>query len=191
MKKIYIFDDIVSFEKQEQIKNTLYGANFPWYYINDVAKIDNNKQKRPALTHLYLVDKKINSDYYRDIEVIFNNVSKKLKKKFEPVKVRSFMQFPLNKTFTKKQNLDTPHIDLNYPHTVFLYYVCDNEAETVIYDYKSKDWEDVPNIKDINIVKKIKPKQGRVVVFDGYTWHSSTQPSKNIRTIINFDVCTI
>jgi hypothetical protein len=26
------------------------------------------------------------------------------------------------------------------------------------------------------------------VVFDGMTWHSSTQPTKGTRTIINFDM---
>ena len=47
---------------------------------------------------------------------------------------------------------------------------------------------DVPNYEDIKMIKKITPKQGRVVVFDGMTRHSSTQTTKGPRCIINFDL---
>ena len=48
--------------------------------------------------------------------------------------------------------------------------------------------KDIPNYEDVKIMKKIRPKQGRVLVFDGMTWHSSTQPTKGPRCIINFDM---
>ena len=38
------------------------------------------------------------------------------------------------------------------------------------------------------IKKKITPKQGRVVVFDGRFYHTAEQPTDNKRCIINFDV---
>jgi len=191
MKDIKVFDDIISFEKQEEIKNLLYGDSFPWYFIKDVSNIRNKHQQRPAVTHLYVNEKQVNSDFYREIKVISDMVCEKLKIEVEPIKVRSFMQFPLNKNFIGKQSLDTPHLDLPEKHIVFLYYVNDCDGETVIYDYKSKNAFELPYFEDVKIVKKIKPKQGRVVVFDGTTWHSSTQPTKGMRTIINFDVCTI
>ena len=96
----------------------------------------------------------------------------------------------MKKKFYKnsKHKEDTPHIDLHHPHTVFLYYINDADGDTVLYNYKSKNIKDIPNYEDIKIIKKVKPKQGRVLVFDGMTWHSSTQPTKGPRCIINFDM---
>jgi len=192
VKNIQIFDNIISLEKQEEIKNLLYGNNFPWYYINDVTLSNKNPyQQRPALNHLYVDDERINSDKFSKIKIIFDEGSKRLNKKFKPIKVRSFMQFPLNKNIIGENYKDTPHLDMEKPHTVFLYYVNDSDGETIIYDYNSKNINDVPLFENIKIIKKVKPKQGRLIVFDGFTWHSSSQPRNNVRTVINFDLCSI
>jgi hypothetical protein len=66
--------------------------------------------------------------------------------------------------------------------------VTDSDGETVIYNYKSKDKNDIPFFEDIKELKRIKPKQGRVVVFDGLYWHTAEQPTKDIRCIINFNI---
>ena len=111
------------------------------------------------------------------------------KKKLKPVQVRSFLQLSLNEKLLGKEKVDTPHIDLDIPHTVYLYYVNDCDGDTVLYNYKSENGkEDIPYFEDVKIKKRITPKQCRVVVFDGMTWHSSTQPTKGTRTIINFDM---
>jgi len=76
------------------------------------------------------------------------------------------------------------------PHLVYLYYVNDCDGDTVIYDYISNGTHtlDIPFYEDIKIKKKITPKQGMVVIFDGMTWHTSTQPTRGNRCIINFDM---
>ena len=71
---------------------------------------------------------------------------------------------------------------------MYLYYVNDCDGDTVLYNYKSKDKKDIPIFEDIKELKRITPKQGRVVVFDGMTWHTAEQPTKGTRTIINFDM---
>ena len=52
----------------------------------------------------------------------------------------------------------------------------------------SKNIKDAPFYEDIKIAHRVTPKQGRVVVFDGMTWHSSTQPTEGPRCIVNFDM---
>tara|TARA_Y100001973_G_C5082854_1_gene273372 strand:+ start:223 stop:807 length:585 start_codon:yes stop_codon:yes gene_type:complete len=193
---VKVFDNIITKSEQENLKNVLYGPEFCWYYISDVTTPQNKKQQRPALTHIYMKDGTVNSEYYDIIKKISDNVNKKIKKNLKPTLVRSFLQFPLNQNYTGT-DIDTPHIDLHIPHTVYLYYVNDCDGDTVLYNYKSKKLTeqdvvkkvtDIPFYEDIKIKKKITPKQGRVVVFDGMTWHSSTQPTKGPRTIINFDM---
>ena len=36
--------------------------------------------------------------------------------------------------------------------------------------------------------KKVTPKQGRVVLFDGAYYHTAQQPNNNIRCIVNYDL---
>jgi hypothetical protein len=92
---------------------------------------------------------------------------------------RSFLQFPLN---LENYDVDTPHIDLStIDHFVMLYYVCDSDGDTIIYN--EKDISDQYTIKE-----KVTPKQGRVVLFDGSLYHTAEQPLNNNRCIVNYDL---
>jgi len=72
----------------------------------------------------------------------------------------------------------SPHVDLPFPHTVVLYYVNDADGDTVIFD------------KDKNIVKRISPKRGRILMFDGTMYHGGGIPKDGPRCAINFDIIT-
>lgn len=181
---IKIFDNIISKKEQEYIKNNLLdNSEFNWIYVNDVSLKDNQHQRRPGFKHIFR--------NYNLIEPILVKTRSKLKMtpyaKDEVLEARSFLQLPLNKDFIGK-GVDTPHLDRTIPHLVFLYYVCDSDGDTIIYNYKSKDAQDVPYFEDIKELKRITPKQGRVVVFDGLHWHTAEQPTKDVRCIININI---
>ena len=188
---IKILDNIIPKKKQEEIKNFLLGGNFPWYFVADITHKNNKTQKRPGHSHVFYEYGKSNSQLSNEVDFISDKVNKKIKKKLKMEQVRSFLQLPLNEKLLyegSKHKEDTPHIDIHEPHTVFLYYVNDSDGDTVLYNYKSKSKEDVPIYEDIKIIHRVTPKQGRVLVFDGMTWHASTQPTKGPRCIINFDM---
>ena len=179
-----VFDNIISKKDQKFIKNNLLdNENFPWSYVSDVSKKDNTHQRRPGFKHIF--------KNYNLIEPILVNTRAKLNKvlyaKDEILEARSFLQLPLDKNFIGK-GVDTPHLDRTEPHLVVLYYVNDSDGDTIIYDYKSKDENDIPYFEDIKELKRIKPKQGRVVVFDGLYWHTAEQPKNDIRCIININL---
>ena len=175
MSEIKIFDNIISIEQQNNIINTFLSNDFPWFYLSDITNPFKKNQKRHALSHGFIKNGKLNSNYFGYVEPIIKNVIEKLKCEKAVLKEAiSFLQFPLN---IETDKLDTPHIDIKDSHVVFLYYVTDNEAHTIIYlDDKFKKY------------KKIQPKQGRLVVFPGSLWHTAEQPTKNIRCIINCNV---
>ena len=54
---------------------------------------------------------------------------------------------------------------------------------------KQKKEGDMPFFEDVKELKRITPKQGRVVIFDGMYWHTE-QPKKDVRCIINFNIST-
>jgi|TARA_R110001592_G_scaffold240648_1_gene500734 hypothetical protein len=188
---IKIFDNIIPKKQQEELKYLLYGNRFPWYFVSDITHIENQNQARPGHCHVYMELGEVNSDYINEVKKISDNVNKKIKKKLKMHQVRSFLQLPLNEKLLYKDNKhreDTPHIDIKIPHTVFLYYVNDCDGDTLIYNYVSKNIEDAPFYENIKVAHRVTPKQGRVVVFDGMTWHSSTQPTQGPRCIVNFDM---
>jgi len=93
----------------------------------------------------------------------------------------------------QKNKIDKVHIDRKTPHIVMLYYVTDSDGETILYNKTTNDLKndvyDLDEIEDLKITHKIKPQKGRVVFFDGNTYHSSSTPSNGFRIIINLDLC--
>ena len=190
--KILIFDDIIDLEYQERIKNILTGERtfegyfFPWYFTQDVTRQkDKNSQKRSAFFHGYVVSDDddtmgtIDSPFhYLFVSLIENACNKIDRKNVSVIKGRSFLQLPIN---FKGEREDTPHVDIVDDHFVMLYYVCDSDGDTIIYNEQEKS-------DSYTVQKKITPKQGRVVLFDGSYYHTAEQPLNNIRCVVNYDL---
>ena len=198
---IYVFDDIIEKPYQELIKETLLGGDkppsvgepdqdFAWYYTSDVT--DNSHegpfQGRFGFSHLYVTTEEgIVSNFHNLFSGLIKNSCKKLKiKKVDILQGRSFLSTPTN---IPKEDVDTPHYDLDALHFVMLYYVNDSDGDTIIYNEKSKFNDDYPDDKmNFTIKKKVSPKQGRVVLFDGRHWHAAEQPNHKLRCIVNYNL---
>ena len=186
--KVFVFDDIVNLETQNHIKDLMLNKAM-WSYVSDVTNPQLNDQQRPGFAHYFVKDEIITSDLHNEVLPILQNSLKKLDVHGDRryLQGRSFLQIPLN--IDNREKLDVPHVDLaNFKHLVILYYVTDADGETVIYDNQFKEDEKIPNFEDLKEKKRVMPKQGRVVCFDGYYWHTSQQPSKGTRCIINYNV---
>ena len=188
--KILIFDDIIDLEYQERIKNILLGDEifegyyFPWYFTQDVTKQkDKDSQKRSAFFHGYVRDSDtigiIDSVFHYLIVPLLENACNRIgKQSVNVIQGRSFLQLPIN---YKGEREDSPHIDTSDDHFVMLYYVCDSDGDTIIYNEQEKS-------DRYTVQKKITPKQGRVVLFDGSYYHTAEQPLNNIRCVVNYDL---
>ena len=180
LDKIYVFDDIIDLDYQNKIKKKLLGEEkFPWYYIEDVSSSDSGNQKRGGFTHGYVNEDGIESDYhYLFLDLIKKSCSKIELKEVNAILGRSFLQLPSN---IKKQDVDTPHTDIPVDHFVMLYYVCDSDGDTIIYNEKVES-------KEYTVKKSVTPKQGRVVLFDGGLYHTAEQPTKDTRCVVNYNL---
>ena len=189
MKKIVVIDNIIDKEYQENLKELFFNNNkFSWFYMNDISIKDNKHQRRPGFKHIFVKFEKQISNIWPLIKPLSEKISKKIKlKKSTVIEARTFLQLPLNKEYIG-EGVDTPHLDRTEAHLVFLYYINDSDGDTIIYNYKSKSPTDIPYFEDIKELKRIKPKQGRVVIFDGLYWHTAEQPTKDVRCIINFNI---
>ena len=188
LDKIYVFDDIIEKDYQNKIKSILIGQvryndeDFPWYYIDDVtASGDYETQKRGAFVHDYVhYEYGIESDFhYLFLDLIKASCSKLKIKEVDALQGRSFLQLPTN---IKREDVDSPHIDMQFKHFVMLYYVCDSDGDTIIYNEK------MISEKGFTVQKKVTPKQGRVVLFNGSLYHTAQQPNHGIRCVVNYDL---
>ena len=198
---IYVFDDIIEKPYQELIKETLIGGDapptidkveedFPWYYTSDItdATHEGPFQGRFWFSHQYVnAEEGIISDFHNLFLGLIKNSCKKINvKKVDVLQGRSFLSTPTN---IPKDDVDTPHVDMIAPHFVMLYYVRDSDGDTIIYNEKTKFDGCHPNFKmNYTIKKKVSPKQGRVVLFDGRHFHTAEQPNHNLRCIVNYDL---
>ena len=191
--EIYVFDDFIDIEYQEDIKKILLGEFeyegelFPWSYIEDVtASGDHDSQHRPALAHQYVeyidgnpVGKKLTIFHNLFLDMLKKVCRKMVIKNINVLQGRSFLQLPLN---LKDRTVDTPHIDIyDKRHIVALYYVCDSDGDTIIYNERKES-------ESYTIKQRVTPKQGRIVLFDGSLYHTAEQPLNNHRCIVNYNL---
>ena len=195
-EKIYVFDDIIDLDLQEEIKNVLvsdyvyYNQPFPWYYVDDITVSfnDPNSQRRSGFTHEYVeyegkeksTGKQLSRFHNLFLPILKNACLKMEIKDVNVLQGRSFLQLPLN---LKNRDVDTPHRDIYDRDNFFvvLYYVCDSDGDTIIYN-ETKESD------QYTIKQRVTPKQGRVVIFDGLLMHTAEQPLNNTRCIVNYNL---
>ena len=195
--EIVVIDDIIDTKYQEGIKNILLGDGvwngkvFPWFYTEDVTGADEpDSQHRAALGHEYVFfddddTGRVISDFHSMFIPMLKDVMYRIGLKTEETDIlqgRSFLQLPRN---IQREDVDTPHIDIiRKKHLVALYYVCDSDGDTVIYNEKDECLDGNYTIK-----QKVTPKQGRIVLFDGGLFHAAEQPiNSNTRCIVNYNL---
>ena len=193
---IKIIDNFISKQFQEEIKNTLLGHSFPWYFTEDITfgkslvESENLGQPHPAHAHLFCRNKTPTSKYFDMVLPLAHFGASAANFKFnEVVQCRSFLQYPLNSDFLEK-HVDKLHIDLPYDHLVVLYDVIDSDGDTLIVDKtREGNIEEYHHcVEDYTVIQRVTPKQGRAVIFNGKYYHTAAQPSNNMRCIINFDI---
>ena len=182
-----IIDDFIPKTYQEQIKKTLLGPGFPWYYTPDVTFGSLANTHAPALAHLYRDRKETVSSFYNMVAPLAFTGSDIAGFAYKDVvQCRSFLQFPLK----NQTHVDNLHIDLTYDHLVVLYYVVDSDGDTIVVNKKRQGSVEEFDCRadDYEVIQRITPKQGRAVIFNGKYYHTAEQPREHVRCIINFNV---
>jgi len=171
-----IFDNIIDKSSLDKIENLFLSQDFPWFFIK---KSSGKSEKIKGFfdtvqfEHHFIRDSEVKSPLIHNVMSLLNwdNIVKETN--ISPFIIRMKSNLLLNTQKTP----NTPHIDYNFSHTVLLYYVNDSSGPTIFYDNNFK------------ILKEVSPKKGRMIIFDGSIYHSSTPPSTNdCRCVINFNL---
>jgi hypothetical protein len=190
---IYVIDDVIPFSYQEELRKAMLDDRFPWFYKNDVTNPNTSYgNNAPALVHQFVIDGTINSPFWNAVSCIPHMAAREAGVSFKDViRARGFMQFSLNLE-NLKSKVDPLHLDSDRAHYAIVYYLVDSDGDTLITSKKydsTRGMETGLLVDDHEVIKRVTPKQGRAVLFDGSYYHTAEQPqSSSLRCIINFNV---
>ena len=196
-----ILDDFIEKNLQNKIEDAIFDCN--WKFVMDNT-YDYN------VNSMGIKYRKILNPFEWDISpsIITNVLSnQKFFNLFYPVveKTCNYIDFNVDEIsrciagiegvqlIRKKNKICNIHINQKHPHLILLYYVNDVDGETILFDKTISDIEDdnetyLDEKYEFNIMDKIMPKRGRILLFDGRTYHSASSPTTGIRCIITLDL---
>lgn len=189
LKETIVIDDIVPKDLQDKFEQYILGANH-WKLAKDMSYA-NDPIDYPSYGFNAMFkhpEHGVVSNIYEAVSVpIINAFIEKTNLKLKEIYYnRAFLQVPLPPPFFKGFN--GVHIDIPQEHYACVYYVTDSDGDTIVYEETADDVE--PGSEDVKLTehKRVNPKKGRLVAFDGKRYHCSSQPRGSLRCIINFDL---
>ena len=191
LKPTLVIDDIVDASFADFIEKTIFAA--PWQFMYDVTGREGNPYPSMGFVNVMkMYGNGVVSPLYEIIAVpIINAIIEKTDLKISDVSLaRSYLQTPLHPKFVKKHN--GVHIDWHEPHLVVVYYVNDADGLSFVFEenylQKQKYPEQLEDIVYTHTHKTVTAKKGRVLIFDGYRYHASSQPQNGPRCILDFNL---
>ena len=180
-----IINNFLDYEYQDHLeKILLIRENFPWYLhhssnygpenYDDYVEFNSGlplEKEHPQFVHLFYNDEKQNSDFFPTIGKFFkSNIHFEIERFFR-IKANLNIQIPNQlKDIHGPLHRDSPH---DYLESI-LYYVNDSDGETLFFD------------NDRNLIKKVKPKKGRAIIFDSNIIHAASSPINcRFKVVIN------
>lgn len=189
-----IIDDIIPKNYQDIIENKILSTeeSINWFLVPDLDvrlnSENHNDTKNVGFSHVMVNNSNpvslLNDLFLPLVGIACEQIEIS---KYQIVQSRLFLQAP---TGEKDKKNDKLHVDLPFQHMVLLYYINDSDGDTVFSDLNSKDItrQTLDSDTEYNIIKRVTPKKGRGVFFNGRIFHASSKPSKNVRCVANFNL---
>lgn len=196
-----ILDDLIEEELQNKIQDAMFDCNWQIVMDNTYAydpKSFGEKYKRflnpfkydisPSIITNLISNKEIFKIFFPVIEKTCNHIN------FNLEEINRCIAGIQGVQVIRKQNkVCNIHINQEEPHLVLLYYVNDADGETILFhetldDVQYEEGTYPDDNHEFNVASKITPKKGRILLFDGRTYHSASSPTTGIRCIITLDL---
>ena len=185
-----IFDKVIPDGYADQIEADLCRVQFPWHYIDDVT----NKAygSNSGFVHMAIDFGAEPSEWYPFIKPIIYSIEEVMGHRIEQLlRIRVGL---LTKTAEVNYEFNTPHVDFLLPHMTACYYVNDSDGDTVVFN-EHLEHAGIENLTeqavldyvaktDFTIETRSTPKKGRLCVFDGLQFHSSSKPKQHDRRMV-------
>jgi len=194
--KMIIVENSFSPSTFKYLEDKIMDRYLPWYY-GKTAYENGEKYDKYNYSFMHAVhDGKPTSDL---CSPLFTAILTALDA--QNIEVETLIRIRLGMITSKeKYHIDTPHVDWPFPHKTGLIYVNDSDGDTLFYNEMFKDiggdltenqsqiyYNTVLN-KNVTVKETVTPKANKMVIFDGWQYHSSTNPvDTDRRVVINFN----
>lgn len=209
------FEDIVEIEDfippryQQHLKETVLDSKFPWYFNRDITSplwfwrenhlndstLEVEDSSFTGFMHILWGRDGKESDFYDIFVPLLYSMEEKINMTIKDLIQLRLGLFTLNKN---RQPYHVPHVDYQNDGLKYtaIYYLNDSDGDTFFFN----EFLD-PNIKRFingydpslfTVAKSIKPKQGKLVLFDGRRYHASSYPeSTPERMVLNINFAPV
>lgn len=200
---VLIYDDIISLEKQALL-NKYFDENYDKFiYHSKSISLGEDIKPNSCLFPGWSVninDKfKIDDIFFEIIKEIEKNAINKTNLQFIKnyrYKLNCFE--PLSEIPPLSELYQNIHRDLDIEHLVILYYVNDSDGDTLLFKNKLgytigantvvENQIKENNFSNLELIQKVTPKKGSVVIFDGNLLHCAGWPTIGKRFNVNYNV---
>jgi len=208
-----IIDDLIPKKDQDYIENYMFESRQELsFHITPYSSGDTMGKSEQVEEQMQLVSTLINllagkNTYSKVIGIsglykVYENLFNKLGIDLLPNHIlRSKINLQFKSITGNKNKFNNPHIDYTstreedlFPFHSLIYYINDNDGYTYLFDKKAYIAEDVDKVnidKDLKVVKKIRSKKGRCVIFQGNIIHAGSNPLKSECRLVHNSVISL
>tara|TARA_A100001035_G_C27531318_1_gene385365 strand:+ start:48 stop:626 length:579 start_codon:yes stop_codon:yes gene_type:complete len=185
--QIKIFDDFLTKSYHEEILKLMSSFNFPWYWQDNITLKEGSKNlNKYGFSHIFWTQE---AGQRNSIETLF--LKSALLQMLDVTECNSIVRSRADMTtYVGKEFIHDPHIDFDFPHIASIYYVNDSDGDTIFYNQKTYDTNQIDNL-DLQEYKRVTPKANRLVIFEGDIVHTGSSPvNSKKRILINSNFLT-
>lgn len=202
-------DNFISPRYAEHLKQTVMDAKFPWYFNRDITSplwfwqqnhlndstLEVEESSFTGFMHILWGREGKESNFYDIFVPLLYSMEEKINMTIAELVQLRLGLFTLNKN---RQPYHVPHVDYQDDGLKYtaIYYLNDSDGDTYFFN----EFLD-PNIKRFingydpslfTVAKSVKPKQGKLVLFDGRRYHASSYPeSTPERMVLNINFAPV
>jgi hypothetical protein len=176
---IKVIDNVISDKYSQFLFDRI--ANVPWTFVPNLSYGQTDNYDSAGFSYSFFLHENYNQKEKKHISTPEYNY-------IIPLLLEGFTKFNLNLSIEQvfrcrarltlnreTSKIEDKHIDYNFPHLVFLYYINTTDGNTVLYE-------------NDQIIEQISPKRGRGVLFDGKILHASSSSTLSPRIVLNTNI---
>lgn len=181
---VLIADDVISIENQIDLETYFTTAPIPWNYVNAAKQYEPPGVGAPDSVN-----------YKQFVHLIYLDDSHHVNQSFPlfvpllsaiPVEIEKLLMIKASMTVSDPNrpanSYGKAHVDFTQaPDNLItcVYYTCESDGDTVIFSKVDGVYTET---------QRIPPKRGRMIIFDGKTYHAGSCPtSSDPRIVVNFN----
>ena len=190
-------DNFLSEEEIERYKKYFLGhpSKIRWAFMPKTSisnkkyspEIESKVYESGSFTHFLMWEKSPNMNGHGSEEAleILSKFSEKHGIQVGEI-IRSKVNLTTRASSEDSQKFYSPHVDIDYKHFGFIYYLNDSDGDTVFFNKRYP--ESSLQESDSKEVIRISPKAGRAILFDGLQYHAGSPcVNTDFRALINID----